>query len=75
MKIKAAVLREFKKPLSIEELELDPPKEKEVLIKYLYTGFCHTDLHQMLGEVNIGLPQVIGHETAGVVESVGPGVK
>jgi len=75
MKIRAAVLREFNKPLSIEDLELEPPKEKEVLIKYLYTGFCHTDLHQMLGEVNIGLPQVIGHETAGVVEAVGPGVK
>lgn len=75
MKIKAAVLREFNKPLSLEELELEPPQEKEVLIKYLYTGFCHTDLHQMLGVINVGLPQVIGHETAGVVETVGPGVQ
>lgn len=75
MKIKAAVLRKFKEPLSIEELELDPPGEKEVLIKHIYTGFCHTDLHQMLGELRVGLPMVIGHETAGVVEQVGPGVK
>ena len=39
MKIKAAVLRESNKPLTIEELELEPPKEKEVLVKYRYTGF------------------------------------
>ena len=75
MKIKAAVLREFGQPLSVEELELEPPKANEVLVKYLYTGFCHTDLHQMLGELHIGLPMVVGHETAGVVEAVGPGVK
>jgi S-(hydroxymethyl)glutathione dehydrogenase / alcohol dehydrogenase len=74
MKIEAAVLREFNKPLSIEKLELDPPKKGEVLIKHHYTGFCHTDLHQMLGELNVGLPMVIGHETAGVIEDVGPGV-
>lgn len=75
MKIKAAVLREFNKPLSIEALELDPPREGEVLIKHHYTGFCHTDLHQMLGELNVGLPMVIGHETAGVVEEIGAGVR
>ena len=74
MKIKAAVLRAFHQPLTIEELELDPPKEREVLIRHVYTGFCHTDLHYMLGELNIGLPMVIGHETAGVVEKTGPGV-
>lgn len=74
MKIKAAVLRRFKEPLSIEELELEPPREGEVLIKHVNTGFCHTDLHQMLGEFHIGLPLVLGHETAGVVEKVGPGV-
>jgi len=74
MKIRAAVLRRFNEPLSIEELELDPPREKEVLIRHLFTGFCHTDLHQMLGELHVGLPMVIGHETAGIVEEVGPGV-
>jgi S-(hydroxymethyl)glutathione dehydrogenase/alcohol dehydrogenase len=53
MKIKSAVLREANKPLTIEELELEPPKENEVLIKYAYTGFCHSDLHLMLGEIPI----------------------
>jgi Zn-dependent alcohol dehydrogenase len=74
MKIKSAVLREINQPLSIEELELAPPKEKEVLVKTAFTGFCHSDLHLMLGEIPIALPLAIGHEMAGVVEEVGPGV-
>lgn len=74
MKIKGAVLREPKKPYSIEELELEPPREKEVLIKYVYTGYCHSDLHVQLGEIPIALPLVAGHEGAGIVEDVGPGV-
>ena len=74
MKIKAAVLRDTKQPLTIEELELDSPKENEVLIKMAYTGFCHSDLHLILGEVPIALPMVVGHEASGVVEEVGPGV-
>lgn len=74
MKIKSAVLREPNKPLTIEELELAPPKENEVLVKSAFTGFCHSDLHLMLGEIPIGLPMAIGHEMAGVVEEVGPGV-
>ena len=74
MKIKAAVLREFNKPVSIEEVDLAPPKEKEVLVKTAYTGFCHSDLHFIRGKVNFGLPGVVGHEAAGVVEDVGPGV-
>ena len=41
MKIKAAVLRAFNEPLSIEELELAPPRDNEVLIRHVYTGFCH----------------------------------
>ncbi len=74
MKIKAAVLRESNKPLTIEELELEPPKEKEVLVKYRYTGFCRSDLHHLLGELGASVPMVVGHESAGVVEEVGPGV-
>lgn len=74
MKIKGAVLREANKPLTIEELELAPPKEKEVLVRVAYTGFCHSDLHLMLGEIPIAMPFVIGHEASGTVEDVGPGV-
>ena len=74
MKIKSAVLRDPKKPLSIEELELDPPKEREVLVKNAFTGFCHSDLSMMNGSITMDLPHAIGHEAAGVVEAVGPGV-
>jgi Zn-dependent alcohol dehydrogenase len=74
MKIKAAVLREPKKPYTIEELELEPPRQGEVLIRYAYTGYCHSDLHLQLGEIPIALPLVAGHECSGIVEDVGPGV-
>jgi Zn-dependent alcohol dehydrogenase len=74
MKIKAAVLRECNKPVSIEDINLASPKEKEVLVKTAYTGFCHSDLSFLTGEVRFPLPLVIGHEASGVVEDVGPGV-
>lgn len=74
MKIRGAVLREAKKPYTIEEMELEPPKEKEVLIRYVFTGYCHSDLHLQLGEIPIALPLAAGHEGAGIVEDVGPGV-
>ena len=73
MKIKGAVLRETNKPYSIEELELEPPKEKEALVRYVYTGYCHSDLSNLLGHVQMMLPLVAGHEAAGIVEEVGPG--
>lgn len=74
MKIKAAVLREFNSPWSVEDLDLAEPREGEVLIENLVTGFCHSDLHVQLGEIPVPLPIVLGHETAGVIEAVGPGV-
>jgi S-(hydroxymethyl)glutathione dehydrogenase/alcohol dehydrogenase len=74
MKMKAAVLREYNKPLSIEEVNLDPPKEHEVLVKTAYTGFCHSDLSFMQGDVPFPVPTVVGHEASGIVEEVGPGV-
>lgn len=73
MKIRGAVLREPGKPYSIEEMELDPPKEKEALVRYVNTGFCHSDLSVQLGNINMVLPIVAGHEAAGIVEEVGPG--
>jgi S-(hydroxymethyl)glutathione dehydrogenase/alcohol dehydrogenase len=74
MKIRAAVQREYNKPASIEEINLAPPKENEVLIKTAYTGFCHSDLSFMDGSIPFPLPLVLGHEASGIVEDVGPNV-
>lgn len=74
MKIKAAVCRVAGAPFSIEELELAEPKEHEVQIKMLATGFCHSDLSFWTGHLNITRPIVLGHEACGLVEKVGPGV-
>lgn len=75
IKCQAAVAWEPKKPLSIEEIEVDPPKAHEVRIKILATGICHTDAYTLSGEDSEGVfPVVLGHEGAGVVESVGEGV-
>jgi alcohol dehydrogenase (nicotinoprotein) len=74
MKTKAAVVYEVGKPIEIEELDLDGPKEGEVLIKYLYAGLCHSDVHIAHGDLEARLPMVLGHEGAGVIEDVGPGV-
>lgn len=76
MKSKAAVAWEAGKPLSIEEVELDGPKEGEVLIRLVATGVCHTDAFTLSGADPEGaFPVILGHEGGGVVEEVGPGVK
>lgn len=74
MKTQAAVVYEPGKPIEIEELELDRPGEGEVLIRYLYAGLCHSDIHIAHGDMPARLPLILGHEGAGVVEEVGPGV-
>ncbi|MEO9238955.1 MAG: alcohol dehydrogenase catalytic domain-containing protein, partial [Jatrophihabitantaceae bacterium] len=74
MKTKAAVIVEPGKPFQIEELNLDGPKENEVLIRYTYAGLCHSDLHVLHGDFPARLPIVGGHEGAGVIEEIGPGV-
>src|SRR5262245_15620354 len=75
MKVKAAVAFEAAKPLVIEELELAPPKQGEVLVKLAATGVCHTDAFTLSGKDPEGLfPSVLGHEGAGVVLEIGPGV-
>jgi S-(hydroxymethyl)glutathione dehydrogenase/alcohol dehydrogenase len=74
MKMKAAVLKEYNQPITVEEVELAPPREHEVLIKTAYTGFCHSDLSFMKGDVPFPIPMVIGHEASGIVEATGPGV-
>ena len=74
MKVKAAVLREFGAPLSIEELELAAPRAHEVQVKLLACGYCHSDLHCQEGTVPSSLPTILGHEACAVVEETGPGV-
>jgi len=75
MRIRAAVLRHPSKPVEIEEVELDPPKVGEVLVRVAAVGVCHSDVRHADGDLGPGRwPAVIGHEGAGVVESVGEGV-
>jgi len=72
--MKAAVCYEFGKPLTIEELELDPPKKGEVKVRIAATAICHSDLHALRGEGSGNVPIVVGHEAAGVVEELGDNV-
>ena len=75
MKIRAAVLEEFGQPLEVQEVDLAEPKAGEVLVRLEACGVCHTDLYTASGADPSGYtPTVLGHEGAGVVESVGPGV-
>jgi NDMA-dependent alcohol dehydrogenase len=74
MKTRAAVLWELNTPWSVEEVELDPPKAGEVLVRLAHTGLCHSDDHLVTGDLPAALPIVGGHEGSGVVEAVGPGV-
>ena len=76
MDVKAAVAFEAGKPLTIETVHLDPPKEGEVLVEIKATGVCHTDAFTLSGADPEGLfPTILGHEGAGVVVEVGAGVK
>jgi alcohol dehydrogenase len=83
MKVKAAVLYEMglerpyvdSKPIKIEELELDRPREGEVLVKVAAAGICHSDLSVLAGVRPRPLPMFLGHEGSGIVEDVGPGVE
>src|SRR5258708_16352102 len=74
MKIQAALLREPKTPLILEELTLDEPAAHEVLVKIAASGVCHSDYHLISGATKHPLPAVLGREGAGVVEATGPGV-
>jgi len=76
MKIKAAVALQANQPLSIEEVDLEGPREGEVLVEIKATGVCHTDDYTLSGKDSEGLfPCILGHEGAGVVVDVGPGVR
>jgi len=69
--MKAAVFHGPKLPLSIEEVELDKPQDREVLIKTVASGVCHSDLHFVDGFYPYPAPAVLGHEAAGIIEEVG----
>lgn len=72
--MKAAVLRQVQTPLSVEEVEVLPPRANEVLVRLAAAGVCHSDQHVISGDLPAALPAILGHEGAGVVEAVGPGV-
>jgi S-(hydroxymethyl)glutathione dehydrogenase/alcohol dehydrogenase len=75
MKVRAAVLEQFAEPLVVQEVDLGEPRRGEVLVRLHACGICHTDMYSASGADPSGyVPCVLGHEGAGIVESVGEGV-
>jgi len=72
--MRAALLREYNGPFDLVELDIDDPRPGEVRVDVRASGLCHTDQGVWRGEIPMPLPTVLGHEVAGVVESVGDGV-
>ncbi len=72
--MKAAVCYAFNEPLSIEDVEIDPPQRGEVRVRLSATAICHSDIHYIRGERDAQPPLVVGHEAAGTVVEVGEGV-
>jgi S-(hydroxymethyl)glutathione dehydrogenase/alcohol dehydrogenase len=72
--MRAAVLYGFNEPFAVEEVELAAPRQGEVRVKLAASGVCHSDLSIQRGILPMPPPRIIGHEGAGVVEEVGPGV-
>ncbi|MED5579369.1 MAG: Zn-dependent alcohol dehydrogenase [Nitrospinota bacterium] len=73
--MKAAILFETNKPLEIHNIELEPLRETEVLVKMVAAGVCHSDHHAMVGDFPARTPIILGHEGSGIIEEVGPNVK
>ncbi len=82
MKIRAAVIREMglpqpyaeSRPMSIEEFDLAPPGQREVLVQVKAASLCHSDLSTVNADRPRQMPMVLGHEAAGIVLALGPGV-
>jgi NDMA-dependent alcohol dehydrogenase len=72
---RAAVLNNTNEPLAVETLAVRDPREGDVLVRLGASGVCHSDLHAITGDIPMPIPCVLGHEGAGVVEAVGPGVQ
>ena len=71
----AVISREAGAPTRVEEIVVEDPGPGEVLVRIQASGVCHTDLHYKLGKINNEFPFLLGHEVAGIVESVGEGVE
>jgi len=71
MKIHAAVLRERETPLVLEDIELDSPRDREVVVRIVATGVCHSDVSVINGDLPLPTPIILGHEGSGIVEAVG----
>ncbi len=72
--MRAAVLNEVRMPLAIEGVPVGEPLAGEALVRVIAAGVCHSDLHLIEGTYPARLPAILGHEVAGIVERVGPGV-
>ena len=72
--MRAAIMTEVGAELTVDEVELEGPRAGEVLVDVRHCGVCHSDLHYLDGSLRTGMPVVLGHEAAGVVAEVGPGV-
>jgi S-(hydroxymethyl)glutathione dehydrogenase / alcohol dehydrogenase len=73
--MKAAVLHAVNRPMTIENIDIDKPGRREVLIRTSTAGICHSDLHFIEGKYPTPMPVVLGHESAGIVEAVGEDVR
>lgn len=74
MKIDAAVLNDVNSPFVLESVELEEPRDREVVVRVASTGICHSDIAVRDGHLPLPTPVILGHEGSGVVEAVGPGV-
>lgn len=72
--MKAAVLRAFDRDMEIEDVAIADPRDREVMVRIMATGVCSSDLSTIRGKTATELPLIPGHEAAGIVERVGPGV-
>jgi Zn-dependent alcohol dehydrogenase len=73
-RIKAAICYKLGEPLQVEEIRIDPPQEGEVMVEVAACAICHSDIYCIRGQWSGNAPLVAGHEAAGIVAEVGPGV-
>jgi S-(hydroxymethyl)glutathione dehydrogenase/alcohol dehydrogenase len=73
--MKAAVLNKIAATFEVEDIEIDKPKGREVLVEVKASGLCHSDLHMAENDFGVPLPAVFGHELAGIVKEIGPDVR